>query len=187
MTYFNPFITTFFFIYLCCWPSGAAAQLEIHPYAGYLKAADDNRIELGDGVYVSHAVNRYLAGVDVHVGSRRLAPLFGLVYGRKKVALSAGDLHFNRVWLPLGLAYRLRAADTSFNLVAHGAFVPGVTLVSGKDLERGETEVNYRIRGGLLLYFDFITLGADYYYGFTDGQLEDTASGAFVLRLGGRF
>lgn len=172
MTRLNRLVTLFIFTCLSCWSTGATAQLEVHPYLGYVEAA---------------ALSRYVVGADVHIGSRRLAPLFGAVYGSRNKEISDGEVRFSRAWVPMGFAYRLRPADVSFNLVAHAAFVPGLTWTSSDDASLDESEVNYRVRGGLLLYLDFITLGADYYYGFTDGELEDTRSGTFILRLGGRF
>lgn len=165
-------------------------QLEVYPYVGIVSGADNFwNVEPDDALTRYTHQGGYAVGVDVLVGARRLAPLIGLVYQTNRYDSPRGELDYNRALLPLGVAYRLRHPNTSFNLIASAAGVAGRVLDTDDELVDTIREgIQWNLRGGLVLTLDFITLSAHYYRGLSNGTgLENTQNDTFVLGLGGRF
>ena len=167
-----------------------SAQVELNPYVGLITG--DRRVELlqpTDGVFVYEG-NRLQVGVDALFGAGQLAPLAGLSYRMSSYeSEQAASFDYGRLRLPLGLAYRVLAADFDINLVLSAAVAPGLALGD----ERTETvllvenKVDWRGRGTATFYLGAVTLGLQYgqtLFGSADalGQTND-----FVVTLGARF
>ncbi len=167
----------------------ASAQLELNPYFGLATGDQAVTLPSANDAPVSYAGDRFLLGVDVLVGAGQLAPLAGLVYRPNSYENEAGDVfNYGHISLPLGLAYRMLAADFDVNLVLHAAIVPGLAFgddaVAGSAIDHG---LDWRGRGGVTLYLGTLTLGGQYRYAFGQDRLPQGRSGTFVLTLGGRF
>ena len=168
-----------------------SAQVELNPYVGLITG--DRRVELiqpTDDVFVYEG-NRLQLGVDALFGAGQLAPLAGLSYRMSSYESeqAAASFDYGRLRLPLGLAYRVLAADFDINLVFSAAIAPGLAL--GDD--RTETvllvdnRVDWRGRGAATFYLGTVTLGLQYgrtLFGSADAL---GPTGDFVVTLGARF
>ena len=139
-----------------------SAQVQINPYLFQWRSHTDLVINMpGDEAERSIGV-----GAELLLGAKQLSPLLGLAYQQRKYNLAeSGSFSLDELQLQLGLAYRLRAASTSFNLVPHLAVCPSFSLGSSQDsnlpepvVEALDNDLNWRLKAGLTLYLDFISL-----------------------------
>lgn len=168
------------------WSSILLAQLEINPQFARLRSQNDLRI---GGTELRPATS-YMLGADVLVGASNLVPFGGLFYQSIGYRFGDGDRFIsNQLSIPLGLAYRLRTASTSFNLVGLGAVAPGLNLTDDDAPFNTGQEVaslQWQARVGLALYLDYITLHADWWFPLADhwktieGQFRYTTLGIGV-------
>ena len=167
-----------------------SAQVELNPYVGLITG--DRTVDLvqpTDGVF-TYEGNRWQLGVDALFGAGQWAPLAGLSYRMSGYESGqAASFDYGRLRLPLGVAYRVLAADFDINLVLSAAVAPGLAL--GDD--RTETvilvdnKVDWRGRSAATFYLGTVTLGLQYgqtLFGSADalGQTND-----FIVALGARF
>lgn len=142
--------------------SSLGAQVQINPYLFQWRPNSDLLINAeGDRAERSLGV-----GAELIIGAKALSPLLGIVYQNRSYSLAeAGSFSLDELQLQLGLAYRLRAASTSFNLVPQLAICPSFTLGSSQDsnlpesvLSALENDLSWRLKAGFTLYLDFISL-----------------------------
>lgn len=165
-----------------------SGQVEIYPGAATIQfsakpAHPDVEYQLSEG-------NGFLLGVDALAGSRNLAPLAAVYFQRVDfLGVNQQSIKFSRLLLPIGLAYRLRPANTSFNLIPSTAIVPVISM-GNKDL-LPEYEVNsfqFQARFGLVLTLDMITFGTHYWPSFGGFWKNSSAKpNFFSFSLGIRF
>ena len=157
-----------------------SAQVEVNPYAGVLLSVEDLDVPQDGSTFSSYNGKGYALGADVLIGGRQLALLTGVAYYHKQYTRSGSDDIADETFIvPLGLAYRLRRPDTSFNLVASAAGTGGK--------REGVDGISFGVRGGLTAYFDMVSIGVSYYRGFGDTQPGRVAANTLALTLGGRF
>ena len=162
------------------------AQLEVNPFVGLVNGDAGRVVGVGptDGPVDLDVASGYALGVRAFYGKNQLVPIAGLSYARRRTTQPQGlliDDWANRWRGELGLAYRVRGADTSFNLM------PSAAAVVYDQRRDGGTGVQARV--GVDLFFDFIVLGAHYYPAFNETDAPATAPRAsvWILTLGGRF
>ncbi|WP_116125096.1 hypothetical protein [Lewinella sp. IMCC34183] len=171
--------------------SGSAlpAQIEYNPYGGLLTGTERlTFVSPVDAVEVYESSD-WVGGVDLLFGSGQWAPLAGVLYRAGSYDGPAGDgLAYHRLYVPLGVAYRLLTPDFDINLVPHVAIAPGLVLGDDTNLST-DPDLHWNGRAGVRLYLDFVSLGVDYLRAFTthfpDGSGEKP--GRLVLSLGLRW
>ncbi|MEL6141352.1 MAG: hypothetical protein AAFU67_07020 [Bacteroidota bacterium] len=107
-------------------------------------------------------------GGDLLFGSNKLVPMVGVFY--QQIKYNDGFHVGSQVILPLGLAYRLRAPHTSFNLVLNANIAPVLKLEEIVELASipEENDLLFQGRIGLALYLDFITVHYDRWIPFSN-------------------
>lgn len=102
--------------------------------------------------------------VETLLGPKQLVPTIGL--GLQRFGFSSQreiSPEFARVVLPIGVAYRLRPAHTSLNLVASLALQPSIVFgEQGFDPGGGPEEVQWQAKVGAKFTFDPIFFGLSY-------------------------
>ncbi|MEM7575039.1 MAG: hypothetical protein AAF433_19190 [Bacteroidota bacterium] len=157
---FRLFLLMFFAHWLPVSP--LAAQLQLNPYISQWSSARELQLA-GQEATAERSIGFGLEGL---LGANQLAPLLGLNYQKRSYNLvESGSFSLDELQLQIGLAYRLRAASTSFNLVPHLAICPSFTLDSSQDgnlpdpvLTALENDLSWRFKLGFTLYLDFISL-----------------------------
>ncbi len=167
----------------------ALAQLQVNPYVGLATGNQSVALATPTDGLENYAGDRLLVGVDVLAGAGQWAPLAGLVYRPTTYESDAGEVfNYGHIYLPLGIAYRLLAADFDINVLLHGALAPGISfgdgMASGTCIDHG---LNWLGRGGVTLYLGTVTLGGQFVHSFGEDGLIGSRGGTFVLTLGGRF
>ena len=166
------------------------AQIEFNPYVGLITG--DRTVDVvqpNDEVF-SYKGDRLQLGIDALFGAGQLAPLVGLSYRTNSYdSEQAASINYARLRLPLGLAYRVLAADFDINLVLSAAIAPGLALGD----ERTETvvlrenSIDWLGRGGATLYLGSITLGLQYGVVLSANDHPLGRDNDFALTLGARF
>jgi hypothetical protein len=106
------------------------------------------------------------------VGSGQLVPTLGLGFERFGFAAPTDGAErpgYSRLVLPFGVAHRLRAPETSFNLITSLVLQPTYTFgVVGIDGELGPKEVQWHAKVGTRLTLDPIFFGVHFHPTFGD-------------------
>lgn len=174
-----PLVLPCFLLIVSCFGT-LRAQVEVNPYAGLLLSIDDLSLSQDGSAPLTYTGKGYTLGADVFIGGRQLALLTGLAFYSKRYTRSGSDgLSDDAFIVPLGLAYRLRHPDTSFNLVVSAAGTAGK--------REGGDGVSFGARGGLTAYFDMVSIGVNYYRGLSDTPSGRWEADNLALTLGGRF
>ena len=176
-------------------PLFLSAQFEFNPYVGLLGGEAGTLVTVGptDGPVDLEVEGGYVLGLRVMYGAGQLVPLVGASYTRRSTRQPEGLLidGTDERWRgELGLAYRLRPAHTSFNLVPSLA---AVLYDRKRDdaglIDSGGGGTGFQVRVGADLYLDFITLGVHYFPAFNEPSAPAPVPSARVwnFTLGGRF
>ncbi len=144
------------------------AQLQLNPYAFQWRPNKELTLSPGNDI-----ADRSLGiGVEALFGAKQLAPFAALAYQHRQYSSEeSGDFELDELQFQLGLAWRIRAASTSFNLVPHLALSPGLTLGASQDSnllpeisDALENSLNLRLKAGITLYLDFISLHYNWFF-----------------------
>ena len=178
-------------IFLSLLTAPLAAQVEINPYVGRLQEANYAG-QFGLPAVVEEATARapVTLGADVLLGRRQLAPLFGAGYTTATFSgPGSEEAAYAEVRMPLGIAYRLRQPDATFNLVASLAVAPTFSVTGeGVPLFREDSRgLQWNGRAGFTLYLDLITLGGHYYGDLGIGDVSRVLGDGWTFSLGVRF
>ncbi len=182
------FLLTYLFIVFAT--ATGSAQVELNPYVGLITG--DRTIDLvqpTDDIF-TYEGDRWQLGIDALFGAGQLAPLVGLSYRMSSYeSKQAASFDYGRLRLPLGLAYRVLAADFDINLVLSVAIAPGLAL--GDDRTETvilfENNIDWRGRAAATFYLGSVTLGLQYGQNVSSPENSFGPNGDFTLTLGARF
>ena len=184
----RPYFLSCFIV--ACATAFVSAQVELNPYVGLITG--DRSVDLvqpTDDVF-TYTGDRWHLGVDALFGAGQLAPLVGLSYRMSSYeSEQAASFDSGRLRLPVGVAYRLLAADFDINLVLSAAVAPGLALGD----ERTETvilfdnDIDWRGRAAATFYLGSITLGLQYGQTLSAPTHTFGPDNDFTLTLGTRF
>jgi len=163
------------------------AQVEVDLQLAWLRTSNEPQPLIAN----LEPAGQFSVGGDVLIGGGHLVPQLGAFFQR--IAYREGEVRIegNQLALPLGLAYRLREASTSFNLVGVVNLVPAFVLSEFiPDLPTEVNEPSFQLQGrlGLALYLDYLTLHLDWWIPTTERWEATDAKVSFTtLGLGVRF
>ena len=181
-----------YLVFLFVWvvyTAPASAQLEFNPYLGLATGKESIQLTAPNDAVNTYHADRFMLGLDVLIGARKLAPLVGIQYHPSTYESgTAAGFRYDRITLPVGLAYRVLEADFDINIVFHAAVAPGLTWgdgeAAGMEIDQG---FNWSARGGATLYLGTVTLGAQFVRHLPADGYRRLRAGTFMVTLGARF
>jgi hypothetical protein len=202
-------IRLFFLLLFCATATIASAQIEWNVLVGRAGGPGDYAFQPAANDFASQRVRfdgGWAAGLDVRIGGRKLFLVPGLRWQRLDYGVQADTgpaelseyeaAHAQVLTLPLGVAWRLREAATSFNLNLHAGVYYQLELSQAEVLALQDRaplawhpDTAYGLRLGAGLDLDWLTLHLDYYprLGVSDGFVDASGFLPRNLSIGVRF
>lgn len=180
----------FFFLLLVGCAPRLTAQVEFNPYGGILTGRESLRFVGPTDAVTEYGGRDWIVGTDLLFGAGQLAPLAGLLYRSGSLDGPGGEsFAYDRLYLPIGVGYKLLSPDFDINLVPTLAVAPGLVVNDGTSFA-DDRSLTWNGRAGARLFLDFVSLGVDYLHDFSAPRFpeaEGERRGRWLLSVGLRW